>query len=314
MEISKEQKSILIKPDWVKRIKEFLHKYGIGYLFLSPYLILFFIFTIIPVAVAIGTSLTNYNMLQSPKWLGISNFRLLFTDDDIFLTALQNTIVFSLISGPAGYIMSFFAAWVINQLKFKKGFALAFYAPSITSGVAMSVVWMWFFASDRYGMINNILINLGFINEPVLWNLDSDTILPVVIFISVWMSMGTGFLVFLAGLQNISREMYEAAAIDGIKNKFQELWMITLPLMKPQLLFGAINSIVGSIGVFDIAVSVAGMPSPNYAAHTIVAHLYDYAFIRFQMGYSSAIAVVLFFITFILGRVCMKAFSSKDIY
>jgi multiple sugar transport system permease protein len=314
IEISKKQKVTRTDPGWKGKLKLFWGKYGIGYLFLSPYLILFIIFTVIPVAVAIGTSLTNYNMLQSPKWLGISNYRLLFTDDDIFLIALSNTMIFALISGPIGYIMSFFSAWVINLLRFRKGFALAFYAPSITSGVAMSVVWLWFFANDRYGMINNALINLGIIHEPVLWTLDINTILPVVIVISIWMSMGTGFLVFLAGLQNISRELYEAAAIDGIKNKFQELRMITIPLMKPQLLFGAINSIVGSMGVFDIAVSVAGMPSPNYAAHTIVAHLYDYAFIRFQMGYSSAIAVVLFLITFILGRVCMKIFSSKDIY
>ncbi|HOJ10295.1 MAG TPA: sugar ABC transporter permease [Clostridiales bacterium] len=312
--INEQKVTIKASLGFGKKFKAFWGKYGIGYLFLSPYLILFTIFIIIPVVVAIGTSFTNYNMLQRPKWLGISNYRLLFTDDDIFLIALQNTAIFALISGPAGYIMSFFAAWVINQLKFKKVFALAFYAPSITSGVAMTVVWMWFFASDRYGMINNVLINLGIINEPVLWNLDPATILPVVIFISVWMSMGTGFLVFLAGLQSISRELYEAASIDGIKNKVQELWMITLPLMKPQLLFGAINSIVASIGVFDITKSVAGMPSPNYAAHTIVAHLYDYAFLRFQMGYSSAIAVVLFSITFILGRVCMRIFSSKDIY
>jgi len=290
------------------------NKYGIGYMFLLPFLILFLIFTVVPVVVALGTSFTNYNMLQAPRWVGINNYKLLLTDDDVFIIAIKNTFTFALISGPAGYMASFFAAWVINQLKFRKGFALAFYAPSITSGVAMSIVWLYFFSSDRYGFINNILINLGIINEPILWNMDTKTIMPVVIFISVWMSMGTGFLVFLAGLQNVPRELYEAGAMDGIKSRFQELWFLTLPLMKPQLLFGAINSIVGSIGVFDIAVSVAGIPSPNYAAHTIVAHLYDYAFIRFQMGYASGIAVILFVITFLLGRICLKVFSSKDIY
>lgn len=299
---------------WKRKFSDFWGKYGVGYLFLAPFLILFIIFTVIPVAVAIGTSLCNYNMLQPAKWLGLTNYKLLFTEDDVFLIALKNTMIFALISGPIGYIASFMAAWIINQLKFKKGFALAFYAPSITSGVAMTVVWMYFFSSDRYGLINNIFINLGILNEPVLWSKNPDTILPVVIFISIWMSMGTGFLVFLAGLQGISRALYEAASIDGVKNKLQELWLITLPLVKPQLLFGAVNAIVGSIGVFDITVSVAGLPSPNYAAHTIVAHLYDYAFIRFQMGYSSAIAVVLFCITFVLGRVCMKLFSSKDEY
>ncbi|HOJ10106.1 MAG TPA: sugar ABC transporter permease [Clostridiales bacterium] len=201
----------------------------------------------------------------------------------------------------------------MNQLRLRNAFSLAFYAPSITSGVAMSVVWLYFFSNDRYGLINNILINLGITSEPILWTMDPKYILSVVIFISIWMSMGTGFLVFLAGLQNVPKEYYEAGAIDGIKNKFQELWLITFPTLKPQLLFGAINSIVGSFGVFDIAVSVAGMPSPNYAAHTIVAHLYDYAFIRFQMGYASTVAIVLFLMTFLMGRLVMKMLSSKDI-
>ncbi len=176
----------------------------------------------------------------------------------------------------------------------------------------MSTVWMVIFSSDRYGYLNNILLNLGLIDSPILWNTDPKYIMMVIMIISLWMSMGTGFLVFLAGLQNVSRSYYEAAAIDGVKNKFQELIYVTLPLMKPQLLFGAINAIVSSFGVFDIAVSVAGMPSPNYAGHTIVAHLYDYAFIRFQMGYSSAIAVVLFIMTFLLGKLVMKLLSSKD--
>jgi multiple sugar transport system permease protein len=190
-------------------------------------------------------------------------------------------------------------------------FSLAFYAPSITSAVAMSAVWLFFFSSDRYGLINDVLIRIGIINEPILWTKDPEYILWVVIIISVWMSMGTGFLVFLAGLQSIPKFLYEAAAIDGVKNRFMELWHITLPMMKPQLLFGAINSIVGAFGVFDIAVSVAGIPSPNYAAHTIVTHLYDYAFIRFQMGYASAVAVFLFLLTFYLGRISMKIFSSE---
>jgi len=291
------------------RINAWLQKYGIPYLFISPFIILFTIFVIAPVFVAISMSLTNYNMIQPPRWVGITNFRILFTNDNIFLIALRNTFIFALITGPIGYFMSFLAAWVINELKFRNGFALAFYAPSITSGIAMSVVWLYFFSGDRYGLLNNILINLGLINEPVLWNIDPEKILPVIIVISVWMSMGTGFLVFLAGLQNVPRELYEAAAIDGVKNRFQQLYYITSHIMKPQLLFGAINSIVGSFGVFDIAVSVSGIPSPNYAGHTIVAHLYDHAFIRFEMGYASAVAVVLFLITFIFGRIAMKMFS-----
>ena len=161
-------------------------------------------------------------------------------------------------------------------------------------------------------IINNLLINLGLVSEPILWTTDVKYILSVVIIVQLWMSLGTGFLVFMAGLQNIDRSFYEAAAIDGLRSKVQELWYITLPMIKPQLLFGAINAVVGAFGVFDVAVSIAGMPSPNYAAHTIVAHLYDHAFIRFNMGYASAIAMFLFLITFVAGRLLIRFFSEKD--
>ncbi len=293
-------------------LRRFWIKNKTGYLFMLPFLLLFAVFVVIPVIVSIITSFTNNNMIQESRFVSFTNYRLLLTDDDVFIVALGNTLTFALITGPIGYIMSFIAAWVINTLKFKNGFALAFYAPSITSGVAMSVVWLVFFSNDRYGYINNFLLQLGLIDTPILWTLDSDYIMTVIIIISIWMSMGTGFLVFLAGLQGINHTYYEAAHIDGVNSRFQELWYITLPMVKPQLLFGAVNSIVSSFGVFDIAVSVAGLPSPNYAGHTIVAHMYDYAFIRFQMGYASAVAVVLFLITFILGRVVMRLLSSKD--
>ena len=293
-------------------IKRFWRKNWMGYAFLAPFVILFTIFVVAPVVTAIGLSFTNYNMMQTPQFVGLTNYRLLFLDDEVFMIGLANTLKFAIITGPVGYLLSFFAAWVINQLKFKRAFALAFYAPSICSGIAMYTVWMVIFSSDRMGYLNNILLNMGLIDEPILWNTDPNYIMGVVMFISLWMSMGTGFLVFLAGLQNVSKSYYEAAAIDGVKNKFQELFYVTLPMMKPQLLFGAINAITSAFGVFDIAVSVAGMPSPNYSAHTIVSHLYDYAFIRFQMGYASAVAVVLFIITFALGKIVMRVLSSKD--
>jgi len=293
-------------------IGKFIKRHWIGYMFLAPFVFFFFIFTVLPVIVALGTSLTNYNMLQPPEWAGLTNYKLLFLDDEIFITALKNTFTFAFVTGPIGYFLSFLAAWVINQLKMRQAFALAFYAPSITSAIAMSVVWLYFFSADRYGLINNVLINLGVITSPILWNQDPEYILTVIIIISVWMSMGTGFLVFMAGLQNIPKAYYEAGEIDGVKNKFQELYYITLPMMKPQMLFGAINSVVMSFAVFEIALSVAGMPSPNYAGHTIVAHLFDYAFIRFQMGYASAVAMVLFTITFFLGRILINTLSTKD--
>ncbi len=292
--------------------KSTVNKYKTGTLFFLPFFVLFVVFVILPIFTAIGTSFTDYDLINSPKFVGITNYRLLLFDDDIFITALKNTLVFALFSGPIGYIASFVMAWVINQLKFKSVFALAFYAPSITSSVAMSVVWLYIFSPDRYGLVNDLLYNLGFIDNPVLWNMDETTIMPIIILISIWMSMGTGFLVFLAGLQNVSQDIYEAGQIDGVKNRVQELFYITLPQMKPQLLFGSINAISGAFGVFDIAVGFAGMPSPGYAAHTLVAHLYDYAFVRFEMGYASAVACVLFVLTFFFGRMCMRLFSSDD--
>lgn len=298
---------------WMKNsLSRFVRKHWVGYLMLLPFVIFFVVFMVLPVIVAVCLSFTDYNMFQEMHFVGANNYKLLFLDDRIFLTALGNTFLFAVIVGPVGYLFSFFAAWVLNQMKFRNGFALAFYAPSITSGVAMSVVWTYFFSSDNYGLINNLLLETGIIDTPVLWTQDPAYILPVIIVVSIWMSMGTGFLVFLAGLQNVDKVYYEAAAIDGIRSRYQELKWITLPMMKPQLLFGAITAITNAFGVFDVAVSIAGFPSPNYAGHTIVAHLYDYAFVRFQMGYASAIATVLFVITFVIGRIIMRALSPKD--
>ena len=283
-----------------------------GYLFLAPFLILFTIFTMVSVGVAMGMSLTNYNMIQKPRFVGFSNYQFLILEDDVFITALKNTLLFALLTGPLGYFASFFMAWIITLLKKGRGFfALAFYAPSLTCGIAMSTIWLIIFAGDRYGYLNNLLLKIGLIVEPILWTKDASYLKWVIVLISVWMSMGTGFLVFLAGLQNIDPSLYDAAKVDGMRNKIQELRYITLPMMKPQLLFGAVTSVVNSFAIFDVATSVAGMPSPDYAAHTIVAHLYDYAFIRLNMGYASAVAMVLFLITFVLGRVCFYIFRSE---
>jgi len=297
-------------------IKKVLYKWwksnGIGYIFLSPFALLFFLFVVLPVLIAIITSFTSYNMIQPPRLIWFANYRNLFLKDEIFYLALRNTMIFAVITGPFGFSASFIFAWIISKMKFRNIISLAFYAPSIMSGVAMTIVWGYIFSSDRYGFVNNLMINLGILDREVLWNIDPRTILPVVMFISIWMSMGTGFLVFLAGIQNVPSELYESARIDGVKSSFQELYYITLPSMKPQLLFGSINAIVTSFAVFDIAVAFAGMPSPNYAGHTIVAHLYDYAFIRFQMGYASSVAFILFLITYSLGQVSRKIFASDD--
>lgn len=287
--------------------------YSTGTLLFAPFLILFIIFVVIPVFTAIVLSLFEYDMMSSPVFVGLKNFKQLFMEDEEFSIALKNTLIFAVIVGPLSFMFSFLMAWMINQLKFRNAFALAFYIPSITSSGGMATVWGLLFSSDRYGLINNVLFNLGIINTPIMFASDVRWIMPIIMFLYIWMGLGTGFLVFLAGLQSVSGELYEAAMVDGVKNRIQELWYITLPQMKPQLLFAAITSITSAFSVFDISVNFAGMPSANYAGHTLAIHLYDHAFIRFEMGYASAVAVILFSLIYLVGKISRKLFSSKDL-
>jgi multiple sugar transport system permease protein len=288
------------------------HEYHTMYLFMLPFVVLFLVFVIAPVLTAAYLSFTYFNVLEPPRWIGLSNFRLLFVEDDVFYQyALKNTFIFAIITGPLGYAISFTLAWFINRLRVRQLYTLAFYTPSITSAIAMSVIWLYLFANDRYGLLNYALTEIGLISEPVAWLREQSTILPVIMIVSLWMSMGTGFLVFLAGLQDVPMELYEAGMVDGVRTALQEVFYITIPVMRPQLLFGAVMAIVNSFAVFQIAAQIAGLPSPLYAGHTIVAHLYDYGFIRFEMGYAAAIAVVLFLLTFALGRWAMRVFSER---
>jgi multiple sugar transport system permease protein len=290
----------------------FWQKYGINYVFMAPFSILFTIFVIAPVLTSAYLSFTYFNVLESPKWIGWANYKLLFLEDDVFLIAIQNTLSFALITGPVGFFLSFFFAWMINPLKLKTVLALCFYAPSIASGIAMSVVWRIMFSGDRYGYLNNWLLRMGAIDEPYQWLAEASSMLPIIMFVALWMGMGTGFLVFLAGLQTVSTDLYEAGKMDGISSPLQEIFYITLPVMKPQLLFGSVMAVVAGFSIFDIATNLVGLPSPLYKGHTIVAHLYDFAFIRFEMGYAATVAVVLFIWTYGLGRILMRIFSSKD--
>ncbi|MCR8657123.1 carbohydrate ABC transporter permease [Paenibacillus endoradicis] len=276
----------------------------VSLLFMTPFLLLFTMFIVVPIIISVALSFSYYNILESPKFIGFSNYKLLFVEDDIFMQAVGITLKFAVITGPIGYIMAFLLAWLISQIptKYRFFYTLCFYAPSIASGTAMSVVWLYLFAGDRKGLLNNWLINLGIFDEPFLFLQDVRSIVPVIIIVSLWMSMGVGFLAFLAGLQNVPKDLYEAGGIDGIRNRWQQLWYITIPSVKPQLLFGAVMQVVASLQVFDVSIQLVGLPSPLYAGHTILTHLFDYAFIRFEMGYASAIAVVLFLLMMGLNR------------
>lgn len=264
------------------------------YVLIAPYFLIFFAFTVLPVIMSFGLSFTNFNMLELPRFVGWDNYIRLFVKDDVFLIALKNTALFVAITGPVSYIACFIFAWLINELspKLRALITLILYAPSISGNAYL--IWQIMFHSDSYGYINAFLIRWGFIAEPVQWLQDPKFMLMIVMIVQLWLSLGTAFLAFIAGLQGIDRTLFEAGAMDGIKNRWQELWYITLPSMRPQLLFGAVIQITTSFAVAEVSIYLAGFPSTDYAAHTIVTHLMDYGTIRFEMGYASAIATVLF--------------------
>ena len=283
-----------------------LRRYAEDYLFILPYYLIFVVFTILPVGTAIGLSFTYFNVLEAPSFVGVSNYVQLVLDDSLFMTALKNTLFLSLITGPLGYLLSIALAWLVNEFgaKLRSVLTLLFYAPVISGGAYM--IWQIIFSGDAYGMANGLLMQLGVINEPILWLTDPRYDLGIVIVVQLWLSLGTSFLAFIAGFQTIDASLYEAAAVDGIRTRWQELWYITLPCIKPQLMFSAIMSITSSFTIGDQITMLVGFPSPNYAAHTIMHHLQDYGSTRFEMGYACAIATVLFLLMVVCNTLIQK--------
>ncbi len=265
-----------------------------SYLMLAPYFILFFFFTVLPVGMAMIFSFTYYNMLEMPQFIGWKNYIKLFLEDDIFIKSLKNTLILAVVTGPVSYFMCLLFAWIINEFKgwLRAFLTLIFYAPSICGNAY--VVWNLILTGDRYGYLNGLLLRTGIIDEAKLWMQTEKYVLPVLIIVQLWLSLGTGFLTFIAGLQTVDKSLYEAAALDGVKNRWQELWFVTLPAMKPQLMFGAVMQITTSFAICDVSINLAGNPSVNYAGATVVTHLLDYGTVRFEMGYASAIATLLF--------------------
>ncbi|HLT00156.1 MAG TPA: sugar ABC transporter permease [Acholeplasma sp.] len=266
------------------------------YILMAPYVVLFILFTVIPVLMSLGISFTYFNMLEAPRFIGFDNYTKLFLEDDIFIIAIRNTLILAVVTGPVSYLLAFVFAWLINELKPKARavMTLIFYAPSISGNAYL--IWLLIFSGDLHGYANAFLKNFGFIDNPILWLRDPDWMLIVIIIVQLWLSLGVSFLAFIAGLQSVDKTLYEAGSIDGIKNRWQELWFITIPSMKPQLLFGAVMQITTSLAIAEVSQQLLGFPSVQYEGHTIVTHLVDYGSIRFDLGYASAIATVLFFI------------------
>ncbi len=297
----------ITKAQWTWRE---MKKNKAAYFMVAPYMLIFTCFTVIPVVLSMVLSFTDFNMLEMPNIVWFDNYVRLFLDDDIFITATKNTLIFAVIVGPVSYVMSLLIAWFINELspRIRAIVTLVFYAPSISGQVYL--VWATLFSADTYGWANAWLMQFGVINEPIAWFKNADYIMPLCIIVALWTSLGTAFLGFIAGLQGIDKSQFEAGAVDGIRNRWQELWYITLPNIKPQLMFGAVMSITSSFGFGGIVTALCGFPSVDYAAHTIVHHLEDYGGQRFEIGYSSTIAVVLF-VVMVGSNALVKKMLSK---
>ncbi len=286
-----------------------------GWFFIGPYALLFLIFILIPVVLAVVLSFTNFNAIQFPSWIGFLNYITLITNDEVFMQyVLPNTVVYAIVVGIGGYILSFILAWALcNMTKpVRTVFALILYSPSMTAGVAMTVVWKVIFSGDQTGILNSWLMELGVITEPIIWLTNAKYLLPIVIIIGLWSSMGIGFLAMISGILNIDESLYEAAAIDGVKNRFQEMIYITIPSMKPQMLFAAVMAIVNAFQNGTVSTLLTGNPSPGYAAQLIVNHIEDYGFLRYEMGYAAAVSVALLLIVQIFSKVATRLFGEKN--
>ena len=310
LRIEKDRISLTRKAErWSKRggrlRREIFIKRQYYYL-VAPYVILFFIFTVLPVVISLVLSFTNFNLLEFPDFVGWENYMRLFVDDENFMVAIKNTLILAIVTGPLSYLMAFVFAWLINELRprIRSFMTLIFYAPSISGSAYL--VWKLIFSSDSYGYANAYLIKFGILNEPVQWLQNETYIIWIIMIVQLWLSLGVSFLSFIAGLQGVDKTLYEAGAIDGIRNRWQELWFITLPQMKSQLMFGAVMQITSSLSIADVSIQMAGFPSVNYAGHTIITHLMDYGNIRMEMGYASAIATVLFLIMILANMLVRK--------
>jgi len=287
-----------------------------GSMFVLPYVIAFLVFITIPVVMGMLLSFTYFNLLDAPTFIGFSNFIAIFTSDNNFMQQIvPNTLTFAIFVGPLGYLFGFFLAWLLAQIphRLRTILTLVIYSPSLTAGVAMAVMWRIIFSGDEAGYLNAFLLNLNLIDQPIQWLTNPEYLMTIMIIVTLWSSMGIGFLAMLAGVLNINPELFEAAYVDGMSSKLQEIFLITIPSMKPQMLFGAVMSLVATFNAGAIGVLLSGQnPTPQNAGQLIVNHIDDYGFIRFDMGYAAALSIVLLLFVYAFSKVAYKLFGDKD--
>ena len=307
--------------DWTNRMirKLTLKRYKdgtTGALFVLPYVLAFLVFITIPVLMGMLLSFTYFNLLDAPRFIGLTNFISIFTSDSVFMQQIvPNTITFAVVVGPVGYLLGFFLAWLLAQIphRLRTILTLVIYSPSLTAGVAMAVMWRIIFSGDEAGYLNAILLSLNLIDSPIQWLANPDYLMTIMIVVTLWSSMGIGFLAMLAGVLNINPELFEAAYVDGMTSKLQEIFYITIPSMKPQMLFGAVMSLVATFNAGSIGVLLSGQnPTPQNAGQLIVTHIDDYGFIRFDMGYAAALSIILLLMVYFFSKVAYRLFGEKD--
>lgn len=288
----------------------------LAYLFIGPYLLLFIIFILLPILMAAVLAFTDFNSIEFPRFVGFDNFIQMFSGDMVLVRyVLPNTIRFALIVGPGGYALQFLMAWLVIKLpqKLRRGYTMAIYSSSLAGGTMMAVVWVVAFSGDRYGYLNNLLIWLGAITSPVDWTQDQQALMVIMIFVTLWSSMGVGFLSLQAGMFSVDPQLYEAGIIDGVKNAIQEVWYITIPAMKPQMLFAAVMAMVGTLRAGGIGVTLSGMnPTPRYAGQLFQNHIDDFGFIRMELGYATSLTFAMLAAMLVINRVVFKMLGSKE--
>ena len=299
----------------MKGIKVFVNRYS-HWILITPFLICFTLFILLPVISAVLLSFTRFDSVQFPRFVGLQNYLDVFSRDRQFMQKVfPNTITYALIVGPGGYILSFMLAWFLAQLTRipRTILAIIIYSPSLLGAVSLTTIWGVLFSGDRMGYLNSILLSMNIINEPVAWLTSTTTLMPIMIFVALWSSMGVGFLAMLSGVLNVNTELYEAAYIDGVRNRFQEVYYVTIPSIKPQMLFGAVMALVGTFNSPGLGVALSGSnPTPDYAGQLIVNHMNDYGFLRYEMGYASALSVILLIFVWMASRVAYRLFEEKD--
>lgn len=300
------------KPVNKQKTGNFFTRYS-HWILLSPFLLLFLTLIILPIICAIGLSFTDFNGMETPDITWLDNYIRIFSKDSVFMQKiLPNTIIYAVLVGPGGFILAFVMAWLLSQLDDlpRTILAVILYLPSMTAGVTVSTVWAVIFSGDRTGYLNSLLLRLNLIQSPITWLQNEDTLMPIMIIVALWSSMGIGFLSILSGIMNVNKELYEAARLDGVKNRVQEALYVTVPSIRPQLLFGAVMAVVNAFNSAGLGVQLSGSnPTPGYAGSIIVNHIDDFGFIRYEMGYAAALSVVLLLIISLASKIAYKLFG-----